>query len=67
MSTQPYPDSYYAATRHEDPGYPALAEDIETDVCICGGGFTGIATALSLSLIHISEPTRQLTQSRITS
>ena len=49
MSTQPYPDSYYAATRHEDHDYPALAEDIETDVCICGGGFTGIATALSLA------------------
>ena len=49
MSIQTYPDSYYAATRHEDHGYPALAEDIETDVCICGGGFTGIATALSLA------------------
>lgn len=49
MTVQPYPDSYYAATRNPDPGYPALAEQIEADVCICGGGFTGVATALSLA------------------
>ena len=46
---QPYPESYYAATRNPDPGYPALAGEIEADVCVCGGGFTGIATALSLA------------------
>lgn len=49
MTGQPYPDSYYAATRNPDPGYPALAEQVEADVCICGGGFTGVATALSLA------------------
>ena len=49
MTVQPYPDSYYAATRNPDPGYPALTEQIEADVCICGGGFTGVATALSLA------------------
>ncbi|MCB1699258.1 MAG: FAD-binding oxidoreductase [Halioglobus sp.] len=49
VSRQPYPDSYYAATRNPDPGYPALEGDIECDVCICGGGFTGVATALSLA------------------
>ena len=46
---QPYPESYYAATRNPDPGYPVLAGEIEADVCVCGGGFTGIATALSLA------------------
>ena len=49
MTVQPYPDSYYAATRNPDPGYPVLAEQIEADVCICAGGFTGVATALSLA------------------
>jgi len=49
VTVQPYPDSYYAATRNPDPGYPALTEQIEADVCICGGGFTGVATALSLA------------------
>jgi gamma-glutamylputrescine oxidase len=48
MTAQPYPDSYYAATRNPDPGYPSLAGEVEADVCICGGGFTGVATALSL-------------------
>jgi len=49
VTVQSYPDSYYAATRNPDPGYPALTEQIEADVCICGGGFTGVATALSLA------------------
>lgn len=49
MTGQSYPDSYYAATRNADPGYPALTGQIEADVCICGGGFTGVATALSLA------------------
>ena len=48
LTSQPYPESYYAATRNQDPGYPVLEGDIDTDVCICGGGFTGVATALSL-------------------
>ncbi len=44
-----YPGSYYAATRNGDQRYPALAGRIDTDVCICGGGFTGLATALTLA------------------
>jgi len=44
-----YPGSYYAATRNSDQRYPALAGSIDTDVCICGGGFTGLATALTLA------------------
>jgi len=41
--------SYYAATRNRDTDHPALAETIEADVCICGAGFTGVATALTLA------------------
>jgi gamma-glutamylputrescine oxidase len=42
-------DSYYAATRNWDTEYPPLQDSIEADVCICGGGFTGVATALTLA------------------
>ena len=40
--------SYYAATRTIADSYEPLRDDIDADVCICGGGFSGIATALSL-------------------
>ena len=49
MDKAAYPDSYYAATRNCDVVYPSLQGELEVDVCICGGGFTGIATALSLA------------------
>ena len=40
--------SFYQATSAGDT-YPALAGAVETQVCIIGGGFAGLATALSLS------------------
>jgi gamma-glutamylputrescine oxidase len=40
--------SYYAATANDDTRYPSLKGSLTTDVCIVGGGFSGIATALSL-------------------
>ena len=40
--------SYYAATTNEYKNYPMLNEDITSDVCIVGAGFTGINTALNL-------------------
>ncbi|SVC34951.1 uncharacterized protein METZ01_LOCUS287805, partial [marine metagenome] len=40
--------SYYAATRNDLTTYSELNGEVETDVCIIGGGFTGIATALTL-------------------
>jgi glycine/D-amino acid oxidase-like deaminating enzyme len=49
MHNPAYPDSYYAATRNSDVAYPSLQGELEVDVCVCGGGFTGIATALSLA------------------
>jgi gamma-glutamylputrescine oxidase len=41
--------SYYAATANPSPERPALAGDIECDVCVVGAGFTGISSALHLS------------------
>ena len=40
--------SYYAATINESKTYPILKEDITSEVCIVGAGFTGINTALNL-------------------
>ncbi len=41
--------SYYAASRKYLNDYPQLQGEIETDVCIIGGGFTGVATALTMA------------------
>ncbi|WP_334151584.1 NAD(P)/FAD-dependent oxidoreductase [Hyphomicrobium sp.] len=42
-------NSYYAATANDDTRYPALRGTETADVCVVGGGFSGIATALSLA------------------
>ncbi|MGB1237710.1 MAG: NAD(P)/FAD-dependent oxidoreductase, partial [Pseudomonadales bacterium] len=44
-----YPDSYYAATAHLLPPFPAQRGSEEADVCIIGGGFTGLSAALHLA------------------
>ena len=41
--------SYYAATRNDHTTYASLEGEHETDVCIIGGGFTGVACALTLA------------------
>jgi gamma-glutamylputrescine oxidase len=42
-------DSYYARTANPAPLRPALDSEIETDVCVVGGGLAGLSTALSLA------------------
>lgn len=42
-------ESYYAATAVELEHRPALAGDTDCDVCIIGGGFTGLSAALHLA------------------
>jgi gamma-glutamylputrescine oxidase len=42
-------NSYYAATASSDACYSTLKGTLKTDVCVVGGGFSGIATALSLA------------------
>ncbi len=44
-----YPDSYYAATANKMAPLPALEGDADCDVCIIGGGFTGLSAALELA------------------
>lgn len=44
-----YPDSYYAATRIAGPDAPPLVGNRRSDVCIIGGGYTGLSAALTLA------------------
>ncbi|WP_039792911.1 NAD(P)/FAD-dependent oxidoreductase, partial [Pseudomonas agarici] len=48
MANTPYPQSYYAASANPATGRPALQDDIETDVCVIGAGYTGLSSALFL-------------------
>ncbi|PKH20188.1 gamma-glutamylputrescine oxidoreductase [Enterobacterales bacterium CwR94] len=41
--------SYYAATANPHEAWPTLDSSIDCDVCIVGGGFTGISSALFLA------------------
>ncbi|WP_025885504.1 NAD(P)/FAD-dependent oxidoreductase [Asaia prunellae] len=41
--------NYYTATRKYSLSFPRLTDDIEADVVIIGGGFSGINTALELA------------------
>src|SRR5471032_956138 len=41
--------SYYAASSHPQPDYPALLGEVNVDVCVVGGGFSGLNTALELA------------------
>ncbi len=41
--------SYYQASRNIEISQPQLSGDIEADVCIVGGGYTGLSSALYLA------------------
>ena len=49
MTGEPHTSSYYAATRNDPTERPALQGDVAADVCVVGGGFTGVSTALNLA------------------
>jgi gamma-glutamylputrescine oxidase len=44
-----HPASYYVATAKEMAEYPELAGAESADVCVIGGGFTGVSAALNLA------------------
>jgi len=44
-----YPDSWYAATADLLPPFPPLAGEVTADVCVVGGGYTGLSAALHLA------------------
>jgi gamma-glutamylputrescine oxidase len=49
VTAQDHTASYYAATANDATRYPLLEGSVQADVCVVGGGFSGIATALSLA------------------
>ena len=44
-----YPESYYAATAEPLEKFNCAQGDIRCDVCVVGGGFTGLSTAYHLA------------------
>jgi gamma-glutamylputrescine oxidase len=49
-----HPDSYYVATATCMEERPSLTEDLSADVCVIGGGFTGLSAALNLAELGMS-------------
>lgn len=44
-----HPNSYYAASALAINAFPSLTESLDVDVCIIGGGFSGLNTAIDLA------------------
>ena len=49
MPTTQHTASYYAATARSSTPYPTLEGELSADVCVVGGGLTGVNTALELA------------------
>ncbi len=49
MAAPQHVRSYYAATANDARERPALAGEARADVCVIGGGFTGLSAALHLA------------------
>lgn len=49
MTAQAHTGSYYAATANRQTDYQELADDLTCDVCVVGGGYSGLSTALHLA------------------
>ena len=49
MTAAAYPASYYAATADLPDEKPELTGDRRADVCVVGGGYTGVSAALHLA------------------
>ena len=44
-----FESSWYHATRNDQADRATLTEDLDCDVCVIGGGYTGLSAALTLS------------------
>ncbi len=44
-----YPASWYAATATPLAPFPMLKGRVEADICVVGGGYTGLSAALHLA------------------
>ena len=54
MQNQPHVESWYAASANQQLDFPALQGEVATDVCIIGGGYTGLSTAIHLRQLGYS-------------
>lgn len=48
-SAAAYPASYYAATAHPALPRPPLGGDVAAEVCVVGGGYSGLSAAIDLA------------------
>jgi len=49
ISSSDHARSYYHASANAMPERPSLGTDLSADVCVIGGGFTGVNTAIELA------------------
>ena len=49
MKSQQHVNSYYANSIKDETDYPVLEQELTTDICIVGGGFSGVSAGLHLS------------------
>lgn len=49
MQQQEHAETYYAATVNDRTAYPPLQGERKADVCVVGGGLTGVSAALNLA------------------
>lgn len=49
MQAPSHPNSFYAASANDTRIRPPLKENIKTDICVIGAGYTGMSTALHLA------------------
>ncbi|RDS97813.1 FAD-binding protein, partial [Burkholderia contaminans] len=49
FENQQHVQSYYAATANNRTRHPSLDGAVTADVCVIGGGLTGLAAALELA------------------
>lgn len=48
MQNLPHIDSWYAASANQQLSFPPLKGEVKADVCIVGGGYTGLSSAIHL-------------------
>ena len=49
IMAQEHAPTYYAATANDATRYPPLEGTVKADICVIGGGFSGVATALTMA------------------
>jgi gamma-glutamylputrescine oxidase len=54
MQNLPHVESWYAASANQQLEFPALQGEARADVCVIGGGYTGLSTAIHLRKLGYS-------------